>query len=268
MHRARTLAHAVVAAASLSLGLAACEPQTPAKAATAQYTDDARRLYERAMTAFRDHDWEEARLLFQELRKKYSYSRYARLAELRIADADFESEKVPESVTAYRAFINDHRTDEEVPYARYRICRALFLQINDTILLPPAEERDQAGTFEAYKELRSFLHDYPRASQLPEAAWMLAVVTSRLVRHELYVARFYLRLDDFDAAVARIRYALRKYDGSGMESEALVLLGETYLKMHKPDEARQAFQNAITKYPAAAFTPTAQRFLAEMDARR
>jgi outer membrane protein assembly factor BamD len=51
------------------------------------------------------------------------------------------------------------------------------------------------------------------------------------VRHELYVARFYLNVGNFEAAVARAQYALRNFDGSGLEPEAMVLLGETYLKL-------------------------------------
>src|SRR5258706_5340890 len=55
------------------------------------YTEDAKRAYDKAMLAFEEHDWEEAKRLFKEVKKKYSYSRYARLAELRLADADFET---------------------------------------------------------------------------------------------------------------------------------------------------------------------------------
>src|SRR5262249_42211568 len=151
------------------------------------------------------------------------------------------------------------------PYARFRLSKALFNQISDTVLLPPQEERDQATTLDAYKELTSFVHDYPRGRFAAEAAWMLAVVTGRLVRHELYVAHFYLRRDDFEAAVARIQHALRHYDGSGLEAEAMVLLGETYLKMHKNDEAKSAFTLVLARYPASAFSITARSFLDSME---
>ena len=44
---------------------------------------------------------------------------------------------------------------------------------------------------------------------------MLEVVTGLLVRHELYVARFYLATDNFKAAVARAEYALRNFEAPG-----------------------------------------------------
>jgi outer membrane protein assembly factor BamD len=230
------------------------------------YTEDAKRAYDKAMVAFQEHDWEDAKKLFKEVKKKYGYSRYARLAELRLADADYESEKVAEAIQSYRSFVHDHRTDPEVPYARYRICKGLFDQVSDGgFLLPPLEERDQAVNADAYKELSSFVKDYPRGKYAGQARYMLMVVTGRLVRHELYVARYYLRRDEFEAAVWRAQYALRNYDGSGLEPEAMVLLGETYLKMHKPAEARSSFSQVLAKYPSSAFSTAARNFLLEMD---
>src|ERR1700722_11670367 len=57
------------------------------------YTEDAKRAYDAAMESYNAHDWIEAQTLLREVKRKYSYSKYARLAELRIADADFEQEK-------------------------------------------------------------------------------------------------------------------------------------------------------------------------------
>jgi outer membrane protein assembly factor BamD len=162
--------------------------------------------------------------------------------------------------------VHDHRTDPEVPYARFRICKALFDQMSEGgFLLPPLEERDQATSVEAYKELSSFVKDFPTGHYAVEAKYMLTVVTGRLVRHELYVARYYLRSDKFDAAVTRTQFALRTYEGSGLEPEAMVLLGETYLKMHKAEEARRTFAEVVAKYPSSAFSTAAKNFLLEMN---
>ncbi|RYG66956.1 outer membrane protein assembly factor BamD, partial [bacterium] len=126
---------------------------------------------------------------------------------------------------------------------------------------------------------------------------LLAEVTARLVRHELYVARFYLHRDNYDAAVGRILYALRNYtidpqeapsanakakasrhpDGEAdldesddalraqsLEPEALVLLGETYLQMHKWPEAREAFATVLQRYADSSLTTQARKYLAHM----
>lgn len=255
---------------ALSLGaLAACGGGTAETRGALNYSEDAKRAYDKGMAAFDEHDWEAARVLFKEVKKKYSYSRYARLAELRLADTDVNAEKLTEAIQGYRSFVHDHRTDPEVPYARYRICKALFDQISDGgFLLPPLEERDQATNAESYRELSNFVKDFPGGVYGKQTKYMLSVVTGRLVRHELYVAQYYLKRDEFDATVSRAQYVLKTYSGSGLEPEALVLLGETYLKMHKNAEARAVFNEMLAKYPSAPFSTAAKNFLLEMDQQR
>jgi outer membrane protein assembly factor BamD len=264
--RARSVAAALLVSVATAGSLGACGAATTETRGALNYSEDAKRAYDKAMVAFDEHDWEKARMLFKEVKRKYSYSRWARLAELRLADTDVGSEKLSEAIQGYRTFVHDHRTDPEVPYARFRICKALFEQISDGgFLLPPLEERDQATSAESYRELSNFVKDYPAGAYWKQTQYMLAIVTGRLVRHELYVAQYYLKRDEFDAAVARTQYVLRTYSGSGLEPEALVLLGETYLKMRKANEARAVFKEMLAKYPSAPFSEAARNFLLEMD---
>jgi outer membrane protein assembly factor BamD len=234
-----------------------------ARHATLTYTDDARAAYEEAMSSFRSRDWEDARALLAEVRRLFPYTRYARLAELRLADIDFEQEKFSDAISGYREFAQNHKNDPDVEYSRYRLTKALFSDIDDTILLPPAEERDQATTAEAYKELRSFLREFPKSRYRGDVAYMLDVVTGRMARHELYVAHYYLKGDNFDAAVARIDFALKTYGGSTLTPEALVLKGETLMKMKRLADARAVFERVVKEY-TGPFLTTAQRFLDEI----
>ena len=102
---------------------------------------------------------------------------------------------------------------------------------------------------------------------------LLAHVVALLVRHELYVARFYLNKENYDAAIARIQYALRNYSASlegpaaaatgagDLEAEALLLLGTTYLKMHKWNDARQAFQTIVKDFASSPLVVPARNYL-------
>lgn len=233
--------------------------------ATLSYTDNAREAYEEAMRSYYSKAWDDARALLSEVRKLFPYSRYATLAELRLADLNFEQEKYADAVSSYREFIQNHRMDRDVEYARYRIAKALFRDIDETFLLPPAEERDQATAQEAHRELEAVLRDNPRSRYVDDLRKMLIAVKGRLVRHELYVARFYLRQDMYPATIARIDNAVKKYPGSDLEPEALVLKGETLLKMKEEAKARALFQRVIDEY-GGPFAVTARRFLEDLDA--
>ncbi len=248
---------------ALAAAAPACGPKQPAQNPL-YYTENARRAYDEAMESYFDGDWEQATTLMQEVKRKYGYSRYARLADLRIADAAYHQEKLAESISGYRGFVHDYPNDAEVPYARYKVAKAQFEQASSSILLPPLEERDLAVVVDSYQSLRSFLADYPSYKEAHELEFMLSVVTGVLGRHELYVARFYLAEDEFQAAVARCQYALREYQGSGLEPEAMLLLGETYLKMKDRKKARAVLRHVVARWPDSPFVVPARNFLRQL----
>ncbi len=252
-----------------------CEVEPPKTALG--YTENAKRAYDAAMATFNAHQWIEAQAAFRELKRKYSYSKYARLAELRIADADYEQEKFSDAIREYKEFVHTHRADDEdVAYARARIAEGTVSEIPEGFLMAAPEERDQAAVVDAYRELKAYLADYPNAKQSPHVRDLLAQIVARLIRHELYVARFYLRKDNYDAAVARVQYALKTYpeasgtepgatgEDTSLEAEALVLLGETYLKMHKWSDARQAFEAVLRKHARSPLATEARNYLASL----
>jgi outer membrane protein assembly factor BamD len=267
-----SLFSSTVFAGLVAVLLSGCD-EVPVKTALG-YTEGAKHAYDTAMQEFNAHRWIEAQAAMREVKRKYSYSKYARLAELRIADADYEQEKFSDAIREYKDFVHAHRSDEEdVAYARARIGEAMFSEIPESFLMAASEERDQGSVVDAYKELKSFLADYPAAKESAHVRDLLGQVTGRLIRHELYVARFYAGKGNYDAAVARIEYALHNYppEASAIPSSAaedslragaLLLLGETYLKMHKWDEARQAFETIVRVHERTPVAVQARNYLA------
>lgn len=267
--RPGTVASTALALFALLLG--GCEGEG-AKTALG-YTDSAKRAYDTAMDEYNTHSWIQAQNMFRDVKRKYSYSKYARLSELRIADADYEQEKFTEAIHEYKDFIHAHRSEEEdVAYARSRIAEATYAEIPDSFLMPAEEERDQGSVVDAAKELKTYLTDYPASKNAAKVRGLLALVIGRLVKHELYVAHFYLRKDNFEAAVARIQYALHNYGaglkapgsgpaGTDLVAESLVLLGQTFLRMHRWSDARDAFQAVVSGFDRSPFAVEARSYL-------
>lgn len=256
----RGLAGALALGLAASLGLA-CGPPLSAPKTAEQYQAEAKQAYDQAVQAFLDQDWEVAVRLFSAVRRDFSYTRYARLSELRLADIAFRQEKFAEATAQYKSFARDYPSDAEVPYARYRVVRGQFLQSGSSVFQPPLEERDLGSVRSAYQSIHSFIADYPNYPRRVELDYMLEVVTGVLARHELYVARFYLARDEYRPAIDRVRYALSRYGGSGLDAEAVTLMGETYLKMNDREKAKAAFQRVLSQYSTSPFAVVAQRFL-------
>jgi outer membrane protein assembly factor BamD len=253
---------ALAVAAFGPLAALGCAGEEKAPQSALEYAENARTKYEEGVRALEAENWEGATETLNDLKKRYSYSRYARLAELRLADADLAQDKFAEAVTGYKSFVHDYPNDPEVPYARYRVAKAQYDSVSQSVLMPPLEERDLAAVNDALVSIRQFLADYPATAYSDELRYMRAVVVGLLARHELYVARFYLGRDNFGAAIARCEHALDAFDHSGLEPEAMVLLAETYMKEKQPEKARVVLERMLKDYPASPFVETARRFLA------
>lgn len=226
---------------------------------------EAELAYDRAYAKVQDGGCLDAEPKLQEIRREYPFSRFAALAELRLADCLLDQDKPLEAIQAYRQFVRTRPSHPEIPYARFQIALAHYKQVpSEWLLSPPAHERDQTPTREALRQLRRFLLDHPDDERAERARELADEALQMLAQHELYVARFYLNRDHPEAAVARIRTMLRVYQGSGIEPQALLLLGRTHLKARSRDEARATFLEVVERFPDSDEAVEARAFLGEL----
>jgi outer membrane protein assembly factor BamD len=212
--------------------------------------DDARSGYEKGLLDFRRGDCLAAEPMFREVRREFPYSRFAALAELRIGDCQFKNEAYPEAIQTYRQFVRIRPSHKEIPYARFRIAEAYYNQIpGGWFMTPPAAERDQSAARDALIQLRRFIVDYPDDQRVPKANELMEKCMSLLAAHELYVARFYLKRDAYRGVISRLKGLLTAYPGSGVEREALLLLGEVYLEAKEIEAAKETFNQVIQRFP-------------------
>lgn len=252
----------------LSVGAASAASGCGASSTAAlSYGESARRDYDRAMDAYSDGDCLTAEPLFQHVVREYGYSRFAALAELRVADCELSQQHYTEAIRRYRSFVRARPTHVHVDYANFQIAVCYYRQIpTDIFLTPTREERDQNPTRSALRVVRRFLRDYTESVHVEEAQRIERDCLNLLARHELYVAGFYLGRDRPRATVGRLEYLLAEYAGSGLDPDALLLLGRTYLHMRERNEARRTFDDLIERFPDSALVVQAQRYLADMAA--
>ena len=232
---------------------------TPQQAKPTTYGDNARRAYVEALDQFYDDDCFEAEPLMRNVRREYPYSRFAALADLRVADCNFNEGKYPEAIEAYNQFVRYRPSHPEVPYARFMAAKATFEQVpSEWLLSPPAYERDQHFAQESLRLLRRFALDFPSDPLLPRAQKLAADALRLLAAHEFYVANFYFDRDHPRAAAGRLNTLLRSYPGSGFEPEALYLLGQSYEQMKDQKNARLAYEELIARYPSSDLTDKAR----------
>lgn len=244
---------------------------TKSTAVSVSYGETARANYEKGLRELKDENYPEAVKYFGYVKAKFPFSRFATLAELRIADAYFAQEKYLEAIDAYKLFIKFHPTHPEVlnGYASYRICQGYVEQIpSDWFLVPPSYEKDQAATRDAMRELAAFLRTYPKSPYQEKGRQLYGKCLRKLADHELYVARFYLDRDKPQAAILRLESLLQRYPDAGVDPEVMLLLGQTYLKLEQREKARATFAGLVQKYPNDAYAAKAKLYLQYMSEQR
>ena len=229
------------------------------------YGDSAREAYETALEDFEDGDCLSAEPAFRKVAREFPYSRMAALAELRVADCLLDQAKYPEAISAYRRFVRNRPSHREVPYARFKVAESYFEQIpEDFILSPPSYELDQGPTHEALRQLRRFVLDFPDDPRVENANELTRNALTMLAQHELYVADYYLDDGHPEAAVRRLNTLLEAYAGSGIEAEAMLLLGRVYLDMGDRAKARSTFEDLRERYPDSGYAQQSGAYLADL----
>lgn len=226
----------------------------------------AERLYRKAEVRFDRSDHTAAIEYFNQVRNEHPYSRYAKRADLRIGDAYFEQDQWSSATEQYRTFIKLHPKHEKVPYARFRIGKAMYEKMPENwFFLPPAHERDLSSTKRASRELSSFLESHPDSEYVEEAREMMREARRRLADHEMYVANFYMERNNPRGAKMRLKYLLNNYSGLGLDAKALYRLAIAHTELDEPARARTAFQDLVEYHPDSEYAQRAKRYMDDHD---
>jgi len=243
----------IVFALALSAGCADKNPTfEEVPAAEVLYRQGLERLESGKMLGFIPKtDHEGAIETFQTIVDNYPYSDYAVLAELKIADTYFDQGKWEEALSYYRDFAELHPTHERVPYS---VLRSALSRKNQAL----QENRDQTNTRRALEHLEQLLTRYPYSAEAQEAEPLWRSLRTRLAKHEMGVADFYLDQEEYQSAADRYRNVLNDYPGLGLDGQALYKLGTCYSKMNLDDEATRIFEVILHNYDGTEFAEAAR----------
>jgi len=223
--------------------------------------------YRQAMEDLTAGLYPEAAQGFTDLKTKYPYSKLAALADLRIADTNFERGKFIEAVDGYRAFLKLHPNHDEAPYAMFKIGEAYFEQIpGDWWFLPPSAEKDQGNTRLAISAYRDFVTRYPTSKYTTDGKRRLDESRRKLADHEMYVARFYMKHDQFAAAAVRAEGLVRDYPNLGLDPAALWIAARGHFLANEPALARAAAEELTRNFPNTDEAADASRLLKQLNA--
>jgi outer membrane protein assembly factor BamD len=252
----------LVAALALTVpALSACAR----KSAGVKYESKAEEEYVLGVEELDDRNFPEAQKILEKVRTKYPYSKFAALAELRLADLKYAQGKNIEAADAYQTFIKLHPTSTEVDYAAYRAALARWNEApTDFFLFPAVYERDLAQVGKASEGLVQFVEKYPESKYAPDAREKLAKARDILAERDWYAFEFYKSREKWQGAAFRLEKLIKDYPGSTREPEALWQLADMYVRLSERFKAQKALQQLIVKYPESKQRAGAEKLLVSL----
>lgn len=181
---------------------------------SSQMNKSAQQLAAEGAAAFMNEDYKDAVKAYTDLKDWYPFSKYAILAELKTADAHFHLEEYDEAVVAYEGFEKMHPRNEAVPYVINQIGMCWFNRI-DTV------DRDPAPAKNAMAQFQRLLSQFPDDELAEEAYGRIETCIDNIVGHELYVANYYNKTEEYEAALKRYQHIVEFYPGTQQAEMAL-----------------------------------------------
>lgn len=128
-------------------------------------------------------------------------------------------------------FIKTYPANENLIYARYLKAIIYFEQIGD-------ESKDLNPLLNAQREIDSFQKSFPNTDYSIDLSFKKKLIVNQLAAKELYVAKYYISVQKWAAAIKRLKGIINTYDQSIFIEEALHRLVEIHYHIGAEEEAK------------------------------
>ena len=217
----------------LTIGLAACGGVEKSAQDLPLESYTAEQIYDRGEFEVNRNRYEEAAGFFAEVERLYPYSEWARRALIMTAFAYHSGGMYPESRGAAQRFLDLYPADEDAAYAQYLLALSYYDQIDEI-------GRDQGLTYQALQALREVIERYPDSEYARSAILKFDLAFDHLAAKEMEIGRYYLKRENYAAAINRFRAVVEDFQTTSHTAEALHRLVEAYLSLGLTNEAQTA----------------------------
>ena len=206
----------------------------------------AKQIFDRAEFEMARSKPMDAIAFFSDVERLYPYSEWAKRSLIMQAFANHKAKQYEEARDAAERYIEYYPSDEDSAYAQYIIALSYYDQIEDV-------GRDQQVTAKALEAFKTLMVNYPNSEYVKAAELKFDLAFDHLAGKEMEVGRYYLKRQQFPAAINRFRIVVEEYQTSSYTAEALHRLVEAYLSMGLVEEAQSAGAILGYNYQATAW---------------
>jgi outer membrane protein assembly factor BamD len=190
-------------------------------------------IYKKAETLADKGKFGDAAKQYENVDINHPYSQEARRAILMAAYAYYKGGKYDDAIGAADRYLTLHPGTPEADLAQDIIAMSYY----DRVLDPRRDQTNARKALEAYETL---IQRYPESRYAAEARNRTRIMRDLLAAQEMMVGRYYLRHNNFLAAINRFRTVVTDYQTTEQVEEALMRLTEAYMALGIVNEAQTA----------------------------
>jgi outer membrane protein assembly factor BamD len=190
-------------------------------------------LYNRAMDQLFEGQNQLAAKGFEEVERQHPYSVWSRKAQLMAAYSNYLANRYDEAILAAERYLQLYPGSRDAPYALYLVAISYYEQIVDV-------GRNQRVTRQALNALQQVVDRFPDSDYARDSRLKIDLTRDHLAGKEMEIGRYYLKRQEYAAAINRFRAVVEQYQTTSHVPEALHRLTEAYLALGVKDEARTA----------------------------
>ena len=190
-------------------------------------------IYGQAEALIDKGDYKEAARQYEQVDITHPYSREARSSIVMAAFAYYKADKYDEAIAAADRYLTLHPGTKEADTAQNIIAMSYY----DRVLDPKRDQTFALRSLAAYDKL---LQRYPSSRYATEAGNRARILRDLIAASEMQVGRYYLRRNNYLAAINRFRTVVTEYQTTEQVEEALMRLTEAYMALGIVNEAQTA----------------------------
>ena len=180
---------------------------------------------EKGDALYASRKFDEAEILFPQ-------SIWAAKASLMSAYALYSQNYYDDAIFNLERHLKNYPKDKNLVYAHYLIAICYFEQLYD-------EKKDLKPLVKAREKFEHILKKYPNTDYAIDAKWKMGLIVDQMAAKEMYIGRYYMKMEKWIAAINRFKFVVKYYDTTVYIEEALHRLVEIYYKIGLVEDAQK-----------------------------
>jgi outer membrane protein assembly factor BamD len=218
----------------------------------------AAKLYSEASSELDSGNYAKAVEYYEKLEARYPFGRYAMQSQLDVAYAHYRADEPEAAIAAADRFIKLYPQSPYVDYAYYLKGLVNYnrsVGFLDRYIPTDPSQRDPGSALEAFADFSVLVERFPDSRYAEDARQRMLYLRNNLAKHEVNVARYYMRRGAFVAAANRANYVIERFQRTSSVESALEVLIDAYTALDKPELAADTKRVLELNRQAGRFIP-------------